>query len=720
MAPHRRHTLLSIIAVVLMAICLGTATRVLSPANAHHSPVVAGKADDLVIDFTGRSVSAAVPWHVAGTTDRVQHTARGLLIVAHTADDPPRLVLELDAPEESFGALEVTMSLNKGASGKIWGSRYAGERPPEDHCRTFPLEPGMGVRTYRVDLGAGESRGAPLHSLNIQLTDAPVRAVVRRIRLLRTAGWQSYAAGSSGLESTVVMGGIGVSAVPAPETGELTREAILPVYQPRLHLATGIHPMQKLLGRPEIGFRVRLVPLDGSGAGEGQGEVVFQRLVDASDPEQRRWFFDEVDLSSWAGRPVRFDLETLSWRRESDGPEQLLPGRPSWALPLWGPVMISGEDGDTTPPPAGMVLVLLDEVGQDELGCYGDGSGFPAVSRCFGGAASVRDAYLVEFSRDRFFHSLFRADYVAAEIDSGAVAAGQSLVAQLRSRGFRTAAFYSGGSAESLLRDRGLQGGFEVVGRSEFELGLPSTIGSEWEASNPLFALPGPLSWLGKLGSEPWFMVVHLDAGRSKKSVRSDRLAAIDRAIGRLAARLDEDGRLDNTIICLAGLHGPVREARVDRGCRLWDESALIPMLVRVPGGLPRTIDRGRIFRSIDILPTLCDLAGMDMTTGDRDGLSLAPWLRGEEAGAWPVEEVFISQRREGRRYLGMRRGPIKLIWRVEPRAQAACYNLDADPMERSDISPFGPFNRPLHDADPLGSNRYTELVRRLETHFRP
>jgi len=718
----------SFIAISLAVTCVVAAVWVATVAGPEGSGAEAGDqvsgaaapGDDLVIDFTGRSDPVGVGWRVEGQTDIVRRTARGLLIIASTADDPPRLVLDLGAPEESFGLLEVTMALNKGVNGRVWGSRYAGELPPEHLRRRFPLKPGIGARTYRVDLGSGESRGAPLHSLTIQLTDAPVRAVVRQVRLLRTAGWRSFTACAAGEQSMVVIGGIGILAVPAPESGSLTVEADLPPVRPLLHLALAIHPLQRMLGRPETGFQVRVESLDDAGRPAGDIAPAFQRMVNPGDPDQRRWIFDQVDLSAWAGRRVRLHLETLSWRRVDDNPERLLPGRPPWALPLWGPVTISGDGGAGAPSRAGIVLVLLDDVGQGELGCYGDPSGFPSVNRHFGDAALVRDAYMVEYDRSRFLESFFRADYLDPDFDPFTSIPGMSLVTKLHGQGYRTAAFYSGGVAEDLLRDRRLQAGFEVIGRSDFELGMPPTVGDGWSESNPLFGLPGPLSWLRQLGNEPFFLLVHLDAGGSKSPARLERLAAIDRAVGQLAAHLGEAGLLENSVICLAGMRGPVREARVDRGCRLWDESALIPLLVRVPGGLAGAPGRGRIFRSIDLLPTLCGLAGEELETGDAAGLSLAPWLRGEGDGVWPVEEVFFAQSRTGRRYLGLRRGHLKLIWRTEPRALAACYNLAADPGERSDISPAGPFNRPLFDAAPLGSDRYAELVRRLESHFGP
>ncbi len=728
MARDRGHNLLSLVALSLVVICIGAAVwvaTVAGPSGAvasgmHSLPDAVESGDELVLDFTGRTTTAAVPWRVEGETDSVRRTARGMLVVSRTAADPPRIVLDLDASEESFGALEVTMALNKGTRGKVWGSRYAGEQPSAERCRWFALEPGVGVRTYRVELGTGEDRGAPLKSLTIQLTDAPVRAVVRRIRLLRTAGWQSYVAGASGKESTVVIGGVGVSAVPAPESGVLSLEVDVPADRPHLHLAAAIHPLQKILGRPETMFQVRVQSLSGSGTTGENEEPVYQRVVNPAEADQRRWFFDETDLSPWAGRRVRLTLETLTWRRQDDGPERLLLGRPSWALPLWGPVMISGLNGGAAPSPAGIVLLLLGGVGQSEFGCYGDPGGFPAVSRHFGRAVQLRDAYMVEYDRNSFLRTLYQADYLSRETQQAEPIPGQSLVTHLRGQGFRTAAFYSGGVAENLLRDRNLQAGFELIGRSDFDLGLPPIVGDEWSMSNPLLDLPGPLSWLGQLGREPFFLLVHLDGGGSKNSARGARLEAVDRAVGRLVAQLESAGRLENTVLCLAGLRGQVREARVDRGCRLWDEAALIPMLVAAPGGLAGEAEPGRIFRSIDILPTLCELAGVEMNTGDAAGLSLAPWLRGEGAGEWPVAEVFLSQQRTGRRYLGLRRGPFKLIWRTEPRALAACYDLDLDPGERTDISPAGPFNRPLLGAEPLGPERYADLLRRLEAHFGP
>jgi len=711
MTKDRGQTLIFIVALTLMLVCALVAVRVvyLTPPPSGTGSAAVHPGDDLLIDFTGRPGPLPVSWRVEGATDLVQRTPRGLLVVSTTCDDPPRLVLDLGVPEESFGLLEVTMALNKGISGRVWGSRFAGEPPVDGRWQRFALEPGTGVQTYRVALGSGDRRGASLHSLNIQLTDAPVRAVVRQVRLVRTAGWRSYLACGAGEDHMVVAGGIGVLARPAPRSGSLTIDVDVPSTRPTLHLSMLVHPLQQILGRSDTGFQVRVE------AQEGEREPLLRRMVNPADPDQRRWQFIEADLSPWAGRQVRFHLETLSWQRKEGQSEKLLPGRPSWALPLWGPVSVSGVSAGAKPSP-GIVMVLLDGVGQGELGRYGHPDGFPAVSRHFRRAAALENAYLAEYGRDRFLESVYRADYLAP----GSEPAAGGLVDGLQRQGVRTAVFYSGDVAERLLGQEQLQAGFELVGRSDFQLGLPPSTGEDWDPDNPLLQLPGPLDWLHRLGNEPFFMVLHLDAGGSKALTRPQRLADIDLAVGRLMAHLERLGRLDRSVVCIAGLRCPVHEKRVDRGCRIWDEASLIPLLLKVPDPLSPIKTPDRLFRSIDIIPTLAGLAGLPLQLEGGAGQSLAPWLRGHGDGPWPVQEVFIHQQRVGRRYLGLRRGPLKLIWRVKPRSQPACYHLGDDPGEHADISPAARFNWPLHGASPLGRERYDDLLGRLESHFGP
>ncbi len=82
----------------MVLICAAAAVMVVMMAGPVGSDMAAGRpgtgiaaaADDLVIDFTGPSAPDGVAWRVEGKTDSVRRTARGLLIVASSADDPAR------------------------------------------------------------------------------------------------------------------------------------------------------------------------------------------------------------------------------------------------------------------------------------------------------------------------------------------------------------------------------------------------------------------------------------------------------------------------------------------------------------------------------------------------------------------------------------------------------------------------------------------------------
>ena len=113
MDSERGQTRLNGIVLSLVLACAVAAVLVVMVARSAGNTVVVGHpgtdiaaaADDLVIDFTGRSGPQDLAWRVEGKTDSVLHTARGLLIVAASADDPPRLVLDLGVPDESLALL---------------------------------------------------------------------------------------------------------------------------------------------------------------------------------------------------------------------------------------------------------------------------------------------------------------------------------------------------------------------------------------------------------------------------------------------------------------------------------------------------------------------------------------------------------------------------------------------------------------------------------------
>ena len=107
--------------------------------------------------------------------------------------------------------------------------------------------------------------------------------------------------------------------------------------------------------------------------------------------------------------------------------------------------------------------------------------------------------------------------------------------------------------------------------------------------------------------------------------------AALDECVGRIVATLHDTGLADNTILIFTADHGDMLGSHAQvRKQRPWDESILVPFLVRWPRGLPaggRTLSAP--FGTPDIMPTLLGLCGIKIPA-TVEGEDRSAWLRGE------------------------------------------------------------------------------------------
>ena len=111
--------------------------------------------------------------------------------------------------------------------------------------------------------------------------------------------------------------------------------------------------------------------------------------------------------------------------------------------------------------------------------------------------------------------------------------------------------------------------------------------------------------------------------------------AALDECVGQVVETLRECGLSDNTILVFTSDHGDMLGSHAQiRKQRPWDESILVPFLVRWPEGLGRT---GRSLSaplgSPDIMPTLLGLCGIEIPA-TVEGEDYAAWLRGQRPDA--------------------------------------------------------------------------------------
>lgn len=99
-------------------------------------------------------------------------------------------------------------------------------------------------------------------------------------------------------------------------------------------------------------------------------------------------------------------------------------------------------------------------------------------------------------------------------------------------------------------------------------------------------------------------------------------ISEVDRQVGRLRERLAALGHADNTIHIYTSDHGGMSGLRgIGYGQKRhpYDESARVPFIAEWPGHIPANLDSDALFSAIDILPTLCGLAGVEQQLAKSD-----------------------------------------------------------------------------------------------------
>jgi arylsulfatase A-like enzyme len=207
---------------------------------------------------------------------------------------------------------------------------------------------------------------------------------------------------------------------------------------------------------------------------------------------------------------------------------------------------------------------------------------------------------------------------------------------------------------------------------------------------------------------------------RAMREAAYDRdVVVTDRQVGRLLARLERDPRMDRTAIVFQSDHGETLSEHEEpgHGFDLYETTAHVPLILRLPGGERGGTRSSRIVRNIDIFPTLLRLAGLEVPE-DRPGQDLLAVREGDGGHAYiesflhtsvyaddGVEPVTGLQGiRWGLR--GLRTSRWKLVVRTPirertdestaeveplPEPEIELYDLEADPEERSNLASSEP-----------------------------
>lgn len=396
-----------------------------------------------------------------------------------------------------------------------------------------------------------------------------------------------------------------------------------------------------------------------------------------------------------------------------------------------------------TPVRPNVLLITLDTVRADRLGCYGGAATTSPQIDSLAGAGMLFEHAYAPMPMTRPSHaSLFTSQ---APRRHGVVYNARVLPAEpatlaeiLRQAGYRTAAFVS---TPLLDPASGLLRGFDeiaVPAETERPAQDTATAVTAWltghtsrrpfflwahffdahtpYAPPPTFAPDGNTPEAVDLPIASWRLLREVAAAYDgdlpaaylarARALYEGELRAVDAAVGTIAATLDRQGLLDLTVAVITADHGECFENGVffQHSSCLYEGAVHVPLIVRYPAAIDRGQRRSDLAQLVDVAPTVLELVGLT-PPATFEGLSLlrpAPDRAIIVQHPEPPPDNIARRRRE---YGGVRSvagvtakpwgsgiGELAVIqarWKaiLSPDGSAELYDLASDPAETHDLA---------------------------------
>jgi choline-sulfatase len=366
----------------------------------------------------------------------------------------------------------------------------------------------------------------------------------------------------------------------------------------------------------------------------------------------------------------------------------------------------------TPPPPRNLILVTIDTLRADHVGCYGSTTvETPNLDRIAReGAMALHAAAHVPLTRPS--HTSLMTGMlptrhgVRDNISPAHLGDVPTLASVMKSAGFETGAFVS---TIVLAAGGGLERGFDVYSDRFPEAESESGAADSGPFLNTLQrrgddTLEEALAWIGSHHDGRTFAWIHLydphdpyeppEPFRSRYPERpyDGEVAWSDELIGRLDAALARLSMRDDTLLVVTSDHG---EGLGDHretlhGFFIYESTLSVPLVLRGPGVVPGT-RLASLVRTIDLFPTIVETMGLaPPPPAGRSGESFASVLRGGPQRPEPIHyaETLVPLLHFGWSDLrSVRKGRWKYIQAPRPEL----YDLAADPGEQRNLADSEP-----------------------------
>jgi choline-sulfatase len=360
------------------------------------------------------------------------------------------------------------------------------------------------------------------------------------------------------------------------------------------------------------------------------------------------------------------------------------------------------------PGPANLLIISLDTVRPDHLGCYGNaGAATPNLDRLAAEGVVFDDALtsvpLTVPSHVSLLTGLSPLSHAVRDnanfrLDDDFV----TIAEVLRANGYATGAVIGAYVLDSVF---GFSQGFDAYdddlspASQSFVFGYPERPASE--------VTDAAVKWLGT-AREPFFLFAHYYDAHAPytppeeyRRVFADQpydgeIAYADEQVGVLLRFLNERKALDRTLVVIVSDHGEGLgdHGELTHGLLLYDTTLKVVLIVKPPknspvaGRDPVGKRCGQAVMLTDVFPTVLEMLGLKQT-GEVDGTSLVPALRGSSLSP----RVSYVEALCG--YFAYRWSPLRGVrfnrWKYIYGPDEELYNLEDDPGELTNLAAAAP-----------------------------
>jgi arylsulfatase A-like enzyme/tetratricopeptide (TPR) repeat protein len=355
--------------------------------------------------------------------------------------------------------------------------------------------------------------------------------------------------------------------------------------------------------------------------------------------------------------------------------------------------------------PPNILLVTIDTLRADRVGAYGAKSPATPVMDRLAREGVLFEQATVQVPLTRPSHvSILTGEYpfthgIRDNFSQPLGREHRTLAELLKSKGYVTGGFVG---AFILNSQSGLGRGFDEFDDTFDVGGKRSVFFSEYQRrAGAVEEKAGP--WIDRVatGRQPFFAWVHFydphspydppppyDARYGKHSYDGE-VAYTDEILGKLLGHLDRLKVRDRTLVVVVSDHGEGLgdHSEDEHGFFVYDYAVRVPLIVRFPGVLPAGVRVKTQARSIDLVPTILELAGeASVTPQGLPGHSLVPAIKAR--GQVADDSVSYAETLFPRLHFGwadvrsVRMGGWKYIELPKPEL----YDLTRDPAEHTNL----------------------------------